>query len=87
LEADVPAMKLGVHSAAIGLVCRALEAAAGVPQGSGGDVAWIRNMLVLVNRKNRTDITYGGEDYGYVFTYHSPASAELLGNIKRRYRL
>lgn len=83
----MPAMKLGGHSAAGGHVCRALEATAGLPRGSGGDIAWIRNLLVLINQKNRTDITYAGEDYGYIFTYHRPASAVLLGNIKRKYGL
>ncbi len=83
----MPVMKLGGHSSSFGRVCRAIEATAGVPQGTGGDVTWVRKVLAIINQKNRTDIALVGEDYGYLFSYTSPAGAVLLGKIKTRYRL
>jgi hypothetical protein len=83
----MPVMKLGTHSSSLGRVCRALEATAGIPQGAGGDGAWVCKMLAIINQKNRTDIRLVGEDYGYLFAYSAPAGAALLGRIKARYGL
>ena len=83
----MPYMKLGGNSDAFYRVCRALEATAGVPPGSGGDVAWARKLLAIINRKNRTDIALVREDYGYIFSYSTPEGAMILSKIKARYGL
>ena len=83
----MPVMRLGNHSESFGRVCRALEATAGIPQGSGGDIAWARKLLAIINRQNQTDIALIREDYGYIFSYTTPTGALLLGKIKARFGL
>ena len=79
----MPLMKLGTSTRSRSVVLRAMEKAAGLPLGQGGDDAWLRQVVEKINDDKDTDIKYDHEDYGYLFAYGSPASAVLLGEIKK----
>jgi hypothetical protein len=83
----MPTLKLGSNSNSLEQVCRALETTAKLPPTTGGDVAWIRSLLVKINRRNQTDIVYDHEDFGYIFFFKKLSSSVLLNQIKTKHKL
>ena len=81
----MPTIKLGTSSETFNKVVLALEGVAGVPHSTGGDAAWIKQLVGVINEANGTDITYTGHNWGDHFSYTTPKSAVLLGKIKEKY--
>ena len=80
----MPTIKLGTSTNSHHKVVRALEDCAGIPHGNGGDAAWIKQLVDVINEAKGTDIAYTREDYGYIFAYNTPKSALVLGQIKEK---
>lgn len=44
----------------------------------------MKSLVDLVNEKEKTDISYVRESYGYEFSYQTPKAAIFLDELKKR---
>ena len=83
----MPEIKLQTHSSYLKQVVNAFEGELGLPISSGPDTAWLKTLVAEYNKANETDIEYSHEDYGYWFSYTTPAEAKLLAALREEYKL
>ena len=84
---DKRQLRLGSHSSHLKAVTQGFEAELGMEPEVNPNLAWMRQVIDIFNRKNGTKIEYSHEDYGYWFKYSNLEDLEKLERVHAKLNL